>query len=62
NPNPAVFQRSLEDSCRYSDGAIVWQLSLEPSNPLLAVTKKNLPGGSSVYAGKCGTGDPAEKK
>ena len=59
NPKPAVFQRSLEDSCKYSSGAIAWQLSLDPANPLLAVTKKFLPGGSSPYAGKCGIGDPA---
>jgi hypothetical protein len=60
NPRPAVFQRSLEDTCKYSDGAIVWQLSLNPSNPLLAVTKNFLPGGSSTYAGKCGIGDSTE--
>jgi hypothetical protein len=59
NPKPTVFQRSLEDSCKYSNGAIAWQLSLDPTNPLLAVTKKFLPGGSSIYAGKCGMGSMA---
>lgn len=54
NPEPEVFQQSLEDSCKYSDGAIIWQLSLVPGNPLLAVTKKFLPGGPSPFAGKCG--------
>lgn len=56
NPKPDVLQQFLEDSCKYSDGAIIWQLSLAPDDPLLAVTKKFLPGGSSLYAGKCGTG------
>lgn len=54
NPKSDVFQQSLEDSCKYSDGAIIWQQSLAPDDPLLAVTKQFLPGGSSPYAGKCG--------
>ena len=61
NPQPDVFQQSLEDSCKYSNGAIIWQLSLAPTNPLLAVTKKFLPSGSSPYVGKCGTGASAGK-
>ena len=61
NPQPDVFQELLEDSCKYSDGANIWQLSLDPTDPLLAVAKKFLPGGSSAYAGKCGTGESAAK-
>ncbi len=61
NPSPAIFKRSLEDTCKYSDGAVIWQLSLDPADPLLAVAKTFLPGGSSIYAGKCGTGSLAGK-
>lgn len=60
NPEPTVFEQSLEDSCKYSDGAIIWQLSLAP-DPLLDVTKKFLPGGPSTYAGRCGVGGPTAK-
>lgn len=62
NPEPTVFQESLEDTCKYSDGAIVWQLSLDPTSPLLAATKKFLPGGSSTYAGRCGISGSVGKR
>ncbi|MGH7748779.1 MAG: hypothetical protein ACREQ5_29055, partial [Candidatus Dormibacteria bacterium] len=39
NPQAEVFQQSLEASCKYSDGAVIWQLTLTPANPLLSVTK-----------------------
>lgn len=55
NPDPAVFRQTLEDTCKYSNGAVIWQLSLSPTDPLLGVTKTFLPGGSSIYAGSCGT-------
>jgi hypothetical protein len=61
NPSPAVFKQTLEDTCKYTDGAVIWQLSLNPADPLLAVAKTFLPGGSSIYAGKCGTGSLALK-
>lgn len=61
NPSPAVFKQTLEDTCKYADGAVIWQLSLDPADPLLAAAKTFLPGGSSIYAGKCGTGSLAEK-
>ncbi len=54
NPLPTVFTESLEDSCKYADGTMIWNLSLEPSDPLLKITKKFMPGGSSPLAGKCG--------
>ncbi|HEX5282758.1 MAG TPA: hypothetical protein VFW30_01465 [Bryocella sp.] len=62
NPKPDVFQEFLEDSCKYSDGAIIWQLSLAPDDPLLTVTKTFLPGGSSPYAGKCGMNASSAKR
>lgn len=62
NPDPAVFRQTLEDTCKYSDGAVIWQLSLSPKDPLLDVTKTFLSGGSSAYAGNCGTGKPARRR
>lgn len=53
-PLPKVFQETLEDTCRYADGAVIWELSLQESDPLLAITKTFTKGGSSLYAGKCG--------
>jgi hypothetical protein len=32
---------------------MIWNISLELSDPLLAITKKLLPGGASPLAGKC---------
>lgn len=61
NPTPGVFRQTLEDTCRYSDGAVIWLLSLDPADPLLAVTKTFLSGGSSTYAGNCGTGKALSK-
>ena len=54
-PLPKVFQETLDDSCQYSDGAIIYTLSLEDSDPLLKIAKTYTKGGSSQYAGKCGT-------
>jgi hypothetical protein len=54
NPVPEVFQETLEDSCEHADGTMIWNIALEPSDPLLEITKKLLPGGSSPLAGKCG--------
>lgn len=61
NPEPTVFRQTLEDTCKDADGAVIWQLSLKPSDPLLGVTKTFLSGGSSPYAGNCGTGKPPNK-
>jgi hypothetical protein len=54
NPLPEVFQETLEDSCEHANGAMIWNISLESPDPLLEITKKFLPGGSSPLAGKCG--------
>lgn len=54
NPEPKVFQETLEDSCQHADGTMIWNISLEPADPLLQITKTFLPGGSSPLAGKCG--------
>ncbi len=54
NPVPAVFEKTLEDSCEHSDGTMIWNISLETSDPLLQIAKRFLPGGSSPLAGKCG--------
>lgn len=54
-PLPKVFQETMEDTCRYADGAVIWELSLKQGDPLLEITKTFTEGGSSQYAGKCGT-------
>lgn len=54
-PLPKVFLETLKDTCRYADGAVIWELSLEKDDPLLQITKTFTEGGSSSYAGKCGT-------
>lgn len=54
-PLPKVFQETLEDTCRYADGAVIYLLSLQKNDPLLAITESFTEGGSSPYAGKCGT-------
>jgi len=51
---PDIFQETLEDTCEHADRAMIWNISLEPSDPLFAITKKLLPGGASPLAGKCG--------
>lgn len=56
NPVPKVFQETLEDTCAHADGAVIYLLQLEDTNPLLTVTKTFLHGGTSAYAGKCGLG------
>lgn len=61
NPEPAVFRKTLETTCKYADGAVIWQLSLKPGDPLLDSTKTFLPGGSSPYVGNCGSGKPPKK-
>ncbi|MGH9726613.1 MAG: hypothetical protein ACRD41_16260, partial [Candidatus Acidiferrales bacterium] len=61
NPISKVFQETLDDTCAYANGAVIYSLQLEESNPLLAITRTFLAGGSSPYAGKCGTGrNPAK--
>jgi hypothetical protein len=56
NPVPAIFQETLRDSCSFSDGAVIWRISLDPSDPLLGLTRAFLPGGASSSA-KCGLAD-----
>ncbi len=53
-PSVRAFMSSLEAACRYSNGVVIWQLSLDPNNPLLQIAKSYVPGGSAALAGKCG--------
>ncbi len=55
NPRPAVFRETLDDACGHADGAIIWQLSMAEGDPLLAIARTFSAGGSSEYAGHCGT-------
>lgn len=57
DPVPKILQRALEIACRYSDGAVIWNLPLAPKsgmNPLLDVARSFAAGGSAALAGKCG--------
>lgn len=54
NPVPEVFKETLEDTCEHADGAMIWNISLEPEDPLLEITKRFLRGGASPLSGKCG--------
>ncbi len=56
-PEPRILRGALEIACRYSDGAIIWNLPLGPKsseNPLLGVARTFRQGGSADLAGKCG--------
>ncbi|MCL5005706.1 MAG: hypothetical protein M1404_04160 [Acidobacteria bacterium] len=54
-PEPRVFRSALETTCRYANGAVIWQMALTPPNPLLDVARSFGFKGSSPLAGRCGT-------
>jgi hypothetical protein len=60
-PSVRAFLNSLETACRYSHGAIVWNLSLDINDPLLQIAKSYNPGGSARLAGKCGQGEGSDE-
>ena len=49
---PDIFQETLEDTCEHADRAMIWNISLEPSDPLFAITKKLLTRRSFTTRGK----------
>lgn len=53
-PSVRAFMSSIQAACQYSDGVVVYNLSLEPNDPLLQVTKSYTQGGSAALADKCG--------
>jgi hypothetical protein len=53
-PSVRAFMGSIEAACRYSNGAVIWNLSLDLNDPLLQMAKSYAPGGSAELAGKCG--------
>jgi hypothetical protein len=53
DPLPASFLRTLNKACQYSDGIVLWNLSLLDPDPLLAIARTFTSGGSSQYAGRC---------
>ena len=54
-PTPSVLRGALETTCRYANGAVIWQMALTPPNPLLDVARSFGVGGSSPLAGRCGS-------
>lgn len=56
-PKPNVLEGALQTACRYSSGAVMWNLPLGPKlsdNPLLKVARSFTVGGAASVAGKCG--------
>jgi len=53
-PEAGVVRGAVETTCRFADGAILWQMALAPPNPLLDVARSFGVKGSSPLAGKCG--------
>jgi hypothetical protein len=54
-PEPKIVSGALATTCRYANGAVLWQMALSPPNPLLEVARAFGVKGSSLLAGKCGT-------
>jgi len=53
-PSVRAFMSSMQKACQYSDGVVIWQLSLNPNDPLLQIAKSYNLGGSQALANKCG--------
>jgi hypothetical protein len=56
-PTPQVLRGALQIACRYSGGAVIWNLPLGPNlhpNALLRVAQSFTPGGAARLAGRCG--------
>jgi hypothetical protein len=53
-PSTDTFYRTLDIGCQYSDGVVMWNLSLLDSDPLLRTARNYIKGGKSKYAGRCG--------
>jgi hypothetical protein len=59
SPTPEILKAALKLGCKYSDGAVAWQLPLtgDPAkNPMLAVVREFTTGGGDALADKCGQG------
>lgn len=53
-PTVRAFMGSMQAACKYSDGVVVWNLSLGVNDPLLQIASSYAPGGTAALAGKCG--------
>lgn len=62
NPTEVVFTRTLTDACEHSNGAVIWQLELQPGNPLLPIAESFTSGGASPLAGRCGLIHPSRRR
>ncbi|MDE3181179.1 MAG: hypothetical protein KGM47_16165 [Acidobacteriota bacterium] len=59
DPEAKIMKGALEIACKYSDGAVIWNLSLKPGSSqdeLLRVARSFAPGGAAALAGHCGLG------
>ncbi|HEX5481777.1 MAG TPA: hypothetical protein VFZ08_04040 [Terriglobia bacterium] len=57
--NPSIFRTTIETTCKYANGAVIWQMPLTKNpNPLLDVARSFGVGGSRKLANHCGTDAP----
>jgi hypothetical protein len=56
-PSAEIFEQTLRQTCELADGAIMWKISLQPSDPLLKIAQSFTPDGASSMAGRCGNAD-----
>jgi hypothetical protein len=61
-PTVRALMSSIEAACRYSDGVVVYELSLNPADPLLQIAESYAPRRSAMLADKCGTPWQVTKK
>jgi hypothetical protein len=53
-PSAEIFEQTLRQTCQLADGAIMWKISLQSSDPLLKISRSFIPDGASSMAGRCG--------
>lgn len=49
-PEAKIFERTLRQTCDLADGAVMWKISLQPSDPLLQIARRY----THNLAGRCG--------
>jgi hypothetical protein len=59
--DPGVFKHTLSDTCVHADGAVIWNLSLDPHDALDGIAQTFEPKGSSPLASRCGVGDSVKQ-
>lgn len=61
--NPSVFRSTIETTCKYANGAVIWQMPLTKTpNPLLDVARSFGVGGARKLADRCGAMENATRR